>query len=173
MKNELILWIEDFFKNYALGPAIERARIGGPLYTSRDVWGKEVRYSKHIEGENWEIISHKLHNYYAMVEFTEDEVRFLTDYYDKDELIDMVAREVRKQNIKMFGGKDFIDLPLTEKNNYTCHQLCDWMWLIDDDGMILHERKNENGETIYLATLAKYAVVVDKEGKEVDRNENK
>lgn len=171
MKSELILWTEDFLKNYALGPAIEKALIGGPLYTSRDVLGNEVRYSKHIEGDKWEVVTHKLHNYYAPVEFTEDEVRFLTDYYSKDELIDMVAREIRKQNIKMFGGEKFLDLPLTEKNEYTCHQLCDWKWLIDDDGMILHEKKSENGETIYSAKLVKFAVVADKDGKEVDKDD--
>ena len=173
MKSNLILEVENYLKNFALGPAVEKARIVGLLYTSRDVWGKEVLYTKHIEDDKYEVISHKLHNYYATVEFTEDEVRFLTDYYDKDELIDMVAQEVRKQNIKMFGGKDFLDLPLTEKNEYTCHQLCDWMWLIDWDGTILHERKDEGGGTIYSATLAKYAVVVDKNGKEVDKNGNK
>ena len=171
MKSELVLQIEDFLKNYALGPAIEEALIGGPLYTSRDVLGNEVRYFKRIEGDSWEVISHKLHSYYASVEFTEDEVRFLTDYYDKDELIDMVAREIRKQNIKMFGGEKFLDLPLTEKNKYTCHQLCDWRWLIDDDGIILHEKKGENGEAIYSARLAKYAVVVDKNGNEVDKDD--
>ena len=49
----------------------------------------------------------------------------------------------------------------------TCHQLCDWQWLIDDDGIILHERRGEDSETMYSAKLAKYAVVVDKEGNEV------
>lgn len=171
MKSESILWIEDFFKNYALGPAIERARIGGPLYTSRDVWGKEVRCSKHIEGENWEVVSYKLHNYYAVVELTEGDVQDLTDYYGYDELIYMVEQEIRKQNIKMFGGDKFLDLPLPERNEYTCHQLCDWCWLIDDDGTILHERKGENGEAIYSAKLAKFAVVVDKDGNEVDKDD--
>ena len=159
--------IQDFLKNYALGPAIERALIGGSLYTSRDVWGKEVRYNKHIEGDKWEVVSHKLRNYYAPVEFTENEVRFLTDYYDKDRLINMVAREIRKQNIKMFGGKRFLDLPLAEKNDYICHQLCDWYWVENDAGTILNETKDQYGFT-YTATLAKYAIVLDENGEPLD-----
>lgn len=175
MKSELTLTIEKLLKNYTLGPAVEKALVGGPLYTSKDVWGAEVRYCKHIEDENWEVISYKLHNYYAPVEFTEDEILFLIKRLSKNELVDcvsdMVAREIRKQNIKMFGGEKFLDLPLTEKNEYTCHQLCDWQWLIDEDGMIIHEKKGENGDVVYSATLAKYAVVVDKNGSEVDKND--
>lgn len=167
MKKEFILQMENFLKNYTLGPAVEKVHIDGPLYTSRDVWGAEVRYCKHIEGENWETVSHKLHNYYAPIEFDEDDVWLLS----KEELIVKVALEIYKQNIKMFGGKKFLDLPLNEKNEYTCHQLCDWQWLIDDDGMILHEKKDENGNVVYSATLAKYAVVVDKNGEEVDKDD--
>lgn len=169
MESELILKLEEFLTNYTLDPAIYKARIGGPLYTSRDVWGKEARHFKHIEGEDWEVISHELRNYYATVEFTEDDARLL----NPDNLIDTIAQKVRKQNIKMFGGEKFLDLPITEKNEYTCHQLCDWMWLIDEDGMLLHERKKRHRKTMYSATLVKYAVVVDKNGKEVDTDENK
>lgn len=169
MESEFVLKLEEFLKNYTLDPAIDKARIGGPLYTLRNVWGNEVRYFKHIEGKDWEVVSYKLHNYYATVEFTEDDARLL----NTDDLIDTIAQEIRKQNIKMFGGKKFLDLPITEKNKYTCHQLCDWVWLIDEDGMLLHERKKKHRKTIYSATLAKYAVVIDKNGKEVDIDENK
>ena len=172
MKNELILHIENLLKNYVLKPAVEKAFIGGPLYTSRDVWGAEVICCKHIEDEKWEKTSYKLHNYYTPIEFTENDIWFLVDHLSK-ELIDcvsnMVAQEIRKQNIKMFGGKKFLDLPLTEKNEYICYQLCDWQWLIDEDGIILHKKKNENGDVVYLAMLVKYAVVVDKDGEEVDQ----
>lgn len=169
MESELILKLEKFLKNYTLDLAIDKARIGGPLYTSRDVWGKEVKHFKHVEGEDWEVVSYKLHNYYVPVEFTEDDARLL----NTDSLIDTIALKIREQNIKMFGGETFLDLPVTEKNEYTCHQLCDWMWLIDENGMLLHERKNKDGKTIYSATLAKYAVVIDKNGNEVDKDENK
>lgn len=169
MKSDLIVWVENYLKNFALGPAIERATIQGPLYTSKDVWGNEVKFSKHIEGDKWEIKSYKLNNYYAKVKFSEDEIRFLIDDYDESDFIDIVRLPIYAQNVKMFGGEKFLDLPLTEKNKYTCHQLCDWRWLIDDDGTILHERKGENGETVYSAKLAKFAVVVDKEGNEVDK----
>lgn len=160
MKSELILWVEDYLKNFALGPAVERATIQGPLYTSKDVWGAEVRFNRHIEGDKWEVKSYKLNSYYAKITFSEDEVRFLVDYYDKSALIAMVEQEIYKQNLKMFGGEEFLKLPLTEKNKYICQQLCDWRWLENEDGSILKESKNEYGLT-YSATLAKYALVLD------------
>lgn len=38
MKSDLILFVENYLKSFALGPAVERATIQGPLYTSKDVW---------------------------------------------------------------------------------------------------------------------------------------
>lgn len=164
-----ILRLENFLKNYVFEPAIEKARIDGPLYTSRNIWGNEVICYKHIEGDKWEEeFLYKLHTYHAPVKFTEDEARFLTNYSCMDELIDIVAQEIRIQNIKMFGGKKFLKLSSAKKSEYTCYQFCDWQWLIDDDGMIIHEKKSENGDVVYSATLVKYAVVVDKSGKEID-----
>ena len=164
MKSNLILEVENYLKNFALGPAVEKATISGPLYTSKDVWGTEVRFNKHIEDERWEVKSYKLNSYYAKIKFGEDEVRFLTDYFNKDELIDTVAYEIGKQNIKMFGGEEFLNLPLTEKNKYTCQQLCDWQWLMNEDGTILNETKDQYG-FVYTATLAKYALVLDENGE--------
>lgn len=164
MKSDLILWVESYLKNFALGPAIEKATIQGPLYTSKDVWGNEVRFNRQVEGDKWEVKSYKLNNYYAKVEFGEDEVRFLTDYYDRTALIDMIEQDIYKQNLKMFGGEEFLNLPLAEKNKYTCQQLCDWRWLENEDGSILRESETEHG-TIYSATLAKYALVLDENGE--------
>lgn len=57
--------------------------------------------------------------------------------------------------------KDLGNIPLEETKNYTCYQLCDWVWLSDEKGFILKERKNEKGETVaYYGTLVKYAKIL-------------
>lgn len=125
--------------------------------------GNEVRFNKQIESDKWEVKSYKLNNYYAEIKFSEDEVRFLIDYHDKSDLITMVEQEIYKQNVKMFDGEEFLKLPLTERNKYTCQQLCDWRWLENEDGSILRERKDEHG-LVYTAILVKYALVLDENG---------
>ena len=42
-------------------------------------------------------------------------------------------------------------------NDFTLHQLCDWQWLVGDDGRVL---KQIPGKPVYTATLVKYADLI-------------
>lgn len=166
-KSKLIEWVENYLENFALGPAIEKSTIQGPRYTSDDVWGAEVILDRKISDDKCEVIAHKLRTYTAQVEFTEDEVRFLTDYCSRTELVDMVAHELYKQNLKMFGSVEILKLSADERAKYTCEQLGEWNWLEYDGRTILREKKSESGDIVYCATLKKYAIVLDENGDPV------
>lgn len=46
---------------------------------------------------------------------------------------------------------------LLNTNDFTLHQLCDWEWLVGDDGKVL---KQVAGKPVYTATLVKYADLI-------------
>jgi len=46
---------------------------------------------------------------------------------------------------------------LLNTNDFALHQLCDWQWLTDDDGKVLHQLP---GKPVYSATLVKYADLI-------------
>ncbi len=46
---------------------------------------------------------------------------------------------------------------LLNTNDFALHQLCDWQWLTDDEGKVLHQVP---GKPVYSATLVKYADLI-------------
>lgn len=46
---------------------------------------------------------------------------------------------------------------LLNTNDFALHQLCDWQWLADDEGKVLHQIP---GKPVYSATLVKYADLI-------------
>ena len=85
----------------------------------------------------------------------------------RDNLIEEIVDSISKENIKMFGGQKFLDLPFEEQQHYSCQQLCEWRWLPDECGNILRVNEVPGQDPSYSATLVKYAVVLDKNRDEV------
>jgi hypothetical protein len=57
---------------------------------------------------------------------------------------------------EMIKQKEKGNIPYEELHKYTCHQLCDWFFLQNDEGGIIRNGK---------VTLVKYAIILkDKEG---------
>lgn len=105
--------------------------------TSDCVWGKNVIRTINLEnGEYNEADRHELENWYISLPCNEE------TYVPT--LIDCFKELVRqKDNPKSMLWE--------EAKDYTCHQLCDWVWLENDKGEIV-----QNGKV----TLVKYAIIL-------------
>lgn len=147
---------ENYFYNYVYADFIEEAKPFGAHFSSLNVWGNEVIWLDVSNPDKVTQKRYKLKGYYVDAEIGKDD----TDLKAVEErIIDSLAAK----NREMFGGitdvRKLLDL--------TCNQLAEWQWLQDDDGKIFHE-KHKNGETVYTATLVKFAVVLDADGNPID-----
>lgn len=147
---------ENYFYNYGYSDIIEEAKPFGTHFSSLNVYGNEVIWLDVSNPDKVTQKRYKLKVYCVDAEIGEKD----TDLKAVEErIIDSVAAK----NREMFGGITDVKKLL----NLTCNQLAEWQWLRDDDGKIFHE-KHKNGETVYTATLVKYAVVLDSEGNPID-----
>lgn len=155
--------VENYMRNYALEQILEESRLEGPLYTSSDVWGNEVIKLRWEDGMPCDNVKYKLHTYKVYVTFSANSF----DNF-RDGLIENIADDVRQQNVKMFGGFDFLKLSFMEQREYTCNQLCEWCWLPNEDGSILTVGQGKT-DKVYKGILIKYAVVTNKDNEEIDK----
>ena len=147
--------VEKYFINYGYEDIINNAKPFGAQFTSLNVWGNEVIWLDISNPERVIQKRYKLKNYYVDAKIKEgDNIETI-----KERLTD----DLTKKNFEMFGGVTNFEKLL----DLTCNQLAEWQWLRDDDGKIFHE-KHKDGETVYTATLAKYAVVLDSNGNPID-----
>lgn len=147
--------VEKYFINYGYEDIINNAKPFGAQFTSLNVWGNEVIWLDISNPERVIQKRYKLKNYYVDAEVKES---------DNIEIIkERLTNDLTKKNLEMFGGVTNFEKLL----DLTCNQLAEWQWLRDDDGKIFHE-KHKDGETVYTATLAKYAVVLDSNGNPID-----
>lgn len=151
---------EDYFYNYGYADIIEEAKPFGAHFSSLNVWGNEVIWLDVSDPDKVTQKRYKLKGYYVDAEIRKED----TDLKAVEErLVDALAAK----NREMFGGitdtKKLLDL--------TCNQLAEWQWLRDDDGKIFCER-HKDGDTVYTATLVKFAVVLDSNGNPIDPDIN-
>ena len=145
-----------------LGRFIEDSKVDGPTYTSANVYGRFVQIIDRYEDGTYVSKAFELKQYTVNVNFT------LNTYLNyRDNLIENIVDSISKENIKMFGGQKFLDLPFEEQQQYSCQQLCEWKWLPDECGNILRVNEVPGQDFSYSATLVKYAVVLDKNRDEV------
>ena len=104
--------------------------------TSNYVWGKMVRFLHKDENGNYHEEETELENWYISLPCTEKT--------NIDTLIDCFKSLVEDK--ETINGKTWEEL-----QEYTAHQLCDWVWLTDDRGNIIRNGK---------ATLVKYAIIL-------------
>lgn len=141
---------------------IKDSNISGPTYTSANVYGRFVQIIDRYEDGSYVSKAFELKQYTVNVNFT------LNTYLNhRDNLIEEIVDSMSKENIKMFGGQKFLDLPFEEQQQYSCQQLCEWRWLPDECGNILRVNEVPGQDFSYSATLVKYAVVLDKNRDEV------
>ena len=133
--------LENMLRNYSYAEILDYPRY--IKQSSNDVWGKTIcRFSKDEKGVYHEE-RQDLENWYITVKITKD-----TKYKDIVSECKAFCQEKDTQRISM-----------AESDNYTCHQLCDWMWLEDECGKIIREFKTLHGIE-YQATLVKYAKIL-------------
>ena len=147
---------EKYFYNYGYNDIINEAQLLGAKYSTVNVWGNEVIWLDVSNPDRVTQKRYKLKGYYVDAEICKDD-------NDIKVVEEKLINSLAVKNREMFGGiTDFEKLL-----NLTCNQLVEWRWLIDDDGKIFH-KKLVNGEPIYVAKLAKYAVVLDADGNPID-----
>lgn len=104
--------------------------------TSDFVWGKDVVRMIDLGNGNYETERYDLENWYISLPCHED------TYIPT--LIDCFKELVKQKDNPQ--SKTWEEL-----KNYTCHQLCDWEWLENEQGQIV-----QNGKV----TLVKYAIIL-------------
>ena len=89
-----------------LGRFIEDSKVGGPTYTSANVYGRFVQIIDRHEDGTYVSKAFELKQYTVNVNFT------LNTYLNyRDNLIEEIVDSMSKENIKMFGGQKCLDLP--------------------------------------------------------------
>ena len=145
-----------YFYNCGYADIIEEAKPFCTYYTCLNVWGNEVIWLDTSNPEKVIQKRYKLKTYEVDVEIGKNET-------DINAIKEKIIDSLYAKNLEMFGGitdgEKLLDL--------TCNQLCEWQWLIGDDGKIFRET-HKNGEVIYVASLVKYAVVLDPNGNPID-----
>lgn len=147
---------EKYFYNNGYTDIIEEAKPFGAHFSSLNVWGNEVIWLNVSDPDKVTQKRYKLKGYYVDAEIGKND----TDLKAVEErLVDALTTK----NREMFGG-------ITDREkllDLTCNQLAEWQWLRDDDGKIFRER-HKDGDTVYTATLVKFAVVLDSNGDPID-----
>lgn len=151
--------IENFLYNYAYDDIIRQTYVPGVRYTSENVWGARVCLLDDSNPEKLKEKWYRLQNYYATIDIRQYESDF-------EKIKSEIINKIREQTSKMLCGRNkFEDL-----SNLTCYQLADWKWLIDyKDGSIVRQHLKD-GEYVYTATIAKYAIILDEYGDPIDPN---
>lgn len=104
--------------------------------TSAFVWGKNVVRMKDLGNGTYKRDEHELENWYISLPCNEGTyVPTLVDRFKE-----LVRQKDNPQSMLWEEAKD-----------YTCHQLCDWVWLENEKGEIV-----QNGKV----TLVKYAIIL-------------
>ena len=145
-----------YFYSFGYADIIDEAKPFCAHYTSINVWGNQVIWLDISNPEKVIQKRYKLKTYRVDVEIGKNET-------DLDTIKEKFVNTLYTKNLEMFGG-------ITDREkllDLTCNQLCEWQWLIGDDGKIFHETHN-NGEVVYVASLVKYAVVLDANGNPID-----
>lgn len=145
-----------YFRNFGYADIIDEAKPFCAHYTSINVWGNRVIWLDISDPEKVIQKRYKLKTYRVDVEIGKNEI-------DIDTIKEKFVNTLYTKNLEMFGG-------ITDREkllDLTCNQLCEWQWLIGDDGKIFHET-HKNGEVVYVASLVKYAVVLDPNGNPID-----
>lgn len=75
-----------------------------------------------------------------------------------DSLCEALVKEILDYENNLLHG--------TDPRVVDCHQLCDWVWLEDEEGKILRHIPGDK-ENVYQATLVKYAKFLTKEGEAI------
>lgn len=121
----------------------------GIKQTANEVWGKYVCRIQVNKKDNYIFTDRQeLENWY--INFS------LSVNADEDDLHNLIQQLKESCYEKDCGG-----IPLDERQNYTCYQLCDWRFLESEEGFILKERKNVKGTvTSYCGTIVKYAKIL-------------
>lgn len=147
--------IENYFLNHGYEDVIDEANFYGARFSSLNVWGNEVIW---LDASNLDAVilkKYKLKGYYVNTQ--------VKDGDDITAIKERLTNDLIEKNREMFGGVTSFEKLL----DLTCNQLAEWRWLVGEDGKIFRET-HKDGETIYTATLAKYAVVLDSNGNPVD-----
>lgn len=145
-----------YFYNCGYADIIDEAKPFCAHYTSMNVLGNQVIWLDISNPEKVIQKRYKLKTYRVDVEIGKNEI-------DLDAIKEKFVNTLYTKNLEMFGG-------ITDREkllDLTCNQLCEWQWLIGDDGKIFHET-HKNGEVVYVASLVKYAVVLDSNGNPID-----
>lgn len=104
--------------------------------TSKDVWGKEVVRLIDLGNGEHDYDKYGLENWYISLPCNEETyVPALIDCFKE-----LVRQKDNPQSFTWETAKD-----------YTCHQLCDWVWLENDKGEMVQNDK---------VTLVKYAIIL-------------
>ena len=127
-----------------------RSEIQSPRIpmTSDYVFGKEIHNP--VSGGKYTLDNWYLH-FTACSSFYSDlsDIQLRLNHTLKNDINQVVERKI--QDAKMiYPGEQLV-----------MHQLCDWEWLIKEDGSILRPIVSMNGKSIiYEATLVKYAKIL-------------
>lgn len=130
---------------------VHKSTIMGPSYTCEDVWGAHVikLIPPKEEGGNYTQKEMKLNNYYVNILLPKDS--------SIEEFKEEAIKQLTEENKKMFKVSNFEDL-----NKLTCHQLCEWSYLEDEDGHIIRDAGDN-----FVVNLAKYCIVIDENCNEI------
>lgn len=105
------------------------------------VYGKDVCIARQGDSPSEYITDrYELESFYKTFDFQRNDS--VNDFIQK---VKDYVKQKEKEIADKFNGKPF-----------TCHHLCDWLWLEDDDGKILRHGYGKDKNT-YSATLVKYA----------------
>lgn len=139
-----------FVESYLKNSLAEITDVIRPKQTSEHVWGKEIcRVYPDKNGVYFSDEKHELENWYIGLNMGANICK-----RELDELIQQVKSDCQQKELESIPQND-------NMGDYTCHRLCDWSWLEDEQGNILKEQKNVRGETVaYQAKLVKYAKVL-------------
>lgn len=138
-------YIENFLRNYALSSILDYET--GIRQTSDCVWGKDVRRI-YKENNEYQIDRNELEDWY---------IKFSISPNIDDGYLNNLVQQLKKQCYE----KDCGDIPIEERQNYTCYQLCNWRFLENEHGFILNEHKNLRNEVVsYTGTLVKYGIIL-------------
>lgn len=138
--------IENNLYSYALGIITDYGT--GIKQTTNNVWGKDIRRTYKNDKNEYLLDINELENWYI-------------DFNISANAGCTALQNLIQQLKESCYEKDCGNIPLKERRNYTCYQLCNWSWLTSEDGFILKERKNVKGEIIsYYGTIVKYAKIL-------------
>ena len=140
--NTNIKQLENILKNMIYAEILNYPRV--IKQSTNDVWGKYVIRTYQDNNGAYHEDRAELENWYCTFTFTED-----TTLFNIIEECKKVCQEKDNQNFTS----------VEEAENYTCYQLCDWIWLENEAGQIIRKIVTSDGVK-YEATLVKYAKIL-------------